>query len=357
MSVRDLLRSYRITVIALGISAIVHAAVVAGLPERFGKADEVVSDESYTATLEAEPAPSATAVPAPPSPKPAPRRVAKARPVFRPIPVPDEIAEVAPDELASQVDAPVIEDPAPQAAPVELAKPDVVAMAQPAVPVPALEPPRFPVEALPAKLSIEYQLTSSFVDGKAAYHWSRDGDSYTIKGEAQAEGFFTLFLEGRLEQEAKGTVTSEGLRPDSYTEHKPGNPVAEGIAFDWKSRKVTLDKGDSKPKTLDLTGNTVDWLSMIFQLAHAPPSGQYYDLHVFTQRKYYEFHLEILGEEVIDIPLGKVKALHVRHTEPQGGEVIDVWLGIDQHYLPVKLRFPVAKNRLTVEQAATKVSE
>jgi len=37
--------------------------------------------------------------------------------------------------------------------------------------------------------------------------------------------------------------------------------------------------------------------------------------------------------------------------------VIDVWLGVDQHYLPVKLKFPVAKNHLTVEQIATKVSE
>jgi hypothetical protein len=35
--------------------------------------------------------------------------------------------------------------------------------------------------------------------------------------------------------------------------------------------------------------------------------------------------------------------------------VVDVWLGLDHHYLPVKLRYPVAKNRLTVEQSATRV--
>jgi hypothetical protein len=33
-----------------------------------------------------------------------------------------------------------------------------------------------------------------------------------------------------------------------------------------------------------------------------------------------------------------------------------VWLGLDQHYLPVKLRYPVARNRLIVEQSATVVS-
>ena len=353
MRAPEILRRYRITGVALAISAAVHAAVMMGIPQRLGETDETPAVESYTATLEAEPAPTAAPAPAVPKPPP-PRRAARPHRVYPPVAIPEEIAQVEPDALASQVDVPVIEEPAPAPEP---AKPDVVAMAQPAVPPAALEPPRFPVDALPPRLSIEYQLTSAFVDGKAAYHWNRDGDNYTITGEAEAEGFFTLFLQGRLQQEAKGTVTSEGLRPESYTEHKPGNPIAEGIAFDWKARKVTLDKGDNKPRTLELNGNTVDWLSMIFQLAHAPPSGQYYDLHVFTQRKYYEFHLQLLGEEQIDIPLGQVKALHVRHTDPKDGEVIDVWLGVDQHYLPVKLKFPVAKNHLTVEQIATKVTE
>jgi len=242
-----------------------------------------------------------------------------------------------------------------QAPPAPEAKPDVVALAQPAAPVPALEAPRFPVEALPANLSIEYQLTYAFADGHAKYTWSRDGDNYSIEGEAQAEGFFTLFLEGRLRQEARGTVTPRGLRPDHFSEYKP-NTAPEGVQFDWDARKVTLDRGD-KQKTEDITPNTMDWLSMIFQMAHMPPRGDSYDLRVYTQRRYYEFHLIVVGPEEIEIPMGKVRTLHMRHVDPKDGEVVDVWLGIDQHYLPVKLRYPVARNRLMVEQSATKVSE
>jgi hypothetical protein len=55
------------------------------------------------------------------------------------------------------------------------------------------------------------------------------------------------------------------------------------------------------------------------------------------------------------IPLGQC-ALHLRHVDPEDHQVVDVWLGIDQHYLPVKLRYPVARNRLMVEQVATSVS-
>ena len=67
--------------------------------------------------------------------------------------------------------------------------------------------------------------------------------------------------------------------------------------------------------------------------------------------------LRELGTEEIEIPLGKVRTQHLRHVDPQDGSVIDVWLGIDQHYLPVKLRYPVARNRLTVEQVATSISQ
>jgi hypothetical protein len=34
-----------------------------------------------------------------------------------------------------------------------------------------------------------------------------------------------------------------------------------------------------------------------------------------------------------------------------------VWLGVDQHYLPVKLRYPVARGRLMVEQTATSIKD
>ena len=256
--------------------------------------------------------------------------------------------------LAPVPDIAPLDQPAEKARPPEEPKPDVLALAQPAVPIPALEPPKLPVEALPASVSINYQLTSSFADGHAVYRWRRDGDNYTITSEAEAIGFFTLFLEGRILQESRGTVTPAGLRPERFIEHLANNPP-EGLEFDWAAHKVTFDRNNEK-KTVELADNTVDWLSMIFQMAHTPPTGEAYALRVYTQRKLYKFDLKILGEEEVEIPLGKVKALHLRHVDPQDQTVVDVWLGVQQYYLPVKLRYPIAHNRLVVEQVATSVS-
>jgi hypothetical protein len=37
---------------------------------------------------------------------------------------------------------------------------------------------------------------------RAVYTWEREGDNYRIAGEAEAEGFFTLFLEARSARKA-----------------------------------------------------------------------------------------------------------------------------------------------------------
>jgi hypothetical protein len=285
------------------------------------------------------------AAPPAPSPEPAPE------------PGPEDSApETPPADVVAEATA-ISSPPQPEAA---QAKPDVVAIAAPEVlPVPELAPPppeSFPVEGLPASLQIDYALKSALADARAVYRWSREGDAYRITGEGQAEGFFALFLEGRMLQESRGTVTATGLRPQRFTEKKP-NVEDEGLEFDWPGHTVTFERGTTRNKA-PLTDNTVDWLSMIFQLAHVPPSAgaQTMQLRVFTQRRLYKFDLKVLGIEEINIPLGKVRALHLRHVDPEDMQVVDVWLGVDQHYLPVKMRYPVARNRLIVEQSATRVS-
>lgn len=335
-SATRLFSRYRLLALAVVVSAALHAAVMVGLPRRIDAIEEAKA-AVYEARLE-------TVMPAPaepPPPPPPPRRPPRPRaPAF----VGPDVLAALPIETAS--------DLAPELA----SAPEIVALAQPAVPVKELAPPPFPVNAMPPELSIEYHLTSAVADGRAVYSWEREGDSYRIRGEAEAEGFFTLFLEGRVLQESRGNVTASGLRPEMFSERRP-NASEEGLRFDWGSRQVTFErKGETRTSALE--DNTVDWLSMIFQLAHAPPPATgAMELQVFTQRRMYKFKLQSLGVEEIEIPLGRVRALHLRHHDPaRSNESVDVWLGIDQHNLPVKMRYPVARNRFMVEQVATRVS-
>ena len=356
----ELFSRYRLAALAILVSAGIHAAVLMGLPPRIAAIDDTTAAiysasidpmSAFVTSTEAAPA---TAQPAKVARRPRPKSSLPKSRIAPPTPAPESVA-VASAEAAPEPPPPPEVASAPEPLPAfEPEPPEKIALAQPAAPVKALEPEKFPVEALPPKLTIDYQLTSAFADGRASYHWDRDGDNYSIRGEAEAEGFFTLFLEGRIVQESRGTMTANGLRPESFRENKPGG-APEGLEFDWNGGQVTFDRHGEK-KTSPLAGNTVDWLSMIFQLAHLPPRAESMDLKVFTQRRMYQFKLNVLGVEEIEIPLGRVRALHLRHADDSRKETVDVWLGVDHHYLPVKLRFPAARNRIMVEQVATKVT-
>jgi Protein of unknown function (DUF3108) len=351
--------SYRFFAGAIAVSAALHAAVFVGMPAELQAVDRS-EPEVFSARLDAAaPAPPTVEPPTPPRP---PARKAKprtriARPHPAPAPVPQVLAAMAPSSEAPAVALPMPETPPPAPLPPPVAMAEPILPWFPAPPTPVQEPPIFPMEALPAHLSVAYELHSGPLGAEATYRWDRDGDGYRITGEGEAVGLFQLFLDGPIRQESVGTITAAGLRPERFLERKPGSD-AEGLEFDWPRHTVTLERGASR-KTAILADDTVDWLTMIFQLASVPPraGGAMLPLRVYTQRKLYDFQLKVLGIEEIEIPLGKVRALHLRHVDADDGRETDVWLGIDQHYLPVKMRYPVAKMRLMVEQSAARISE
>ena len=351
------LRPYRIVALAVAVSFALHAALFVAIPERVDLAASA-ADETFTARL--EPAKVASATPAPPSPRivRARTRPAPARPAPSLAPVPELLAATGPADgwAVPMPSASPLPPPAPAHEDLAMAEPIIPWVRPPPVPPP--EPEAFPLEGLPQDLTIDYDLNSAIAAAHASYHWVRDGDGYRITGQGELGGLAQLFVDGRMTQESVGIITSAGLRPERFVERRSGNPD-EGLEFDWVARQVTFDRGPANRKTVPLAEDTVDWLTMIFQLAHQPPRspGQTMTLRVYTQRRLYDFHLEVAGIEEIAIPLGAVRALHLHHIDPEGGPPVDVWLGIDEHYLPVKLRYPVAKKRLMVEQSAVRITE
>jgi hypothetical protein len=344
------LAAYRPAAVALAASAALHGVVLVGYRAGLaGEGEPDLAPIAYSATLEG--AAQATLDPArPPAAKP--RARAKPKNEIRPEETVAMLPSVEEAPAASLPEEPPGSEPPPPPEPAP-PQPEVVALARPSV-APAPEP-LFRADALPAKLRITYALTSPLVEGEAQYTWKRDGDRYEISGSAEASGFFTLFLEGRITQESTGIVTPEGLRPERFSERR-GDTPEEGLAFDWDARTVEFRRGSTNRKGV-LTDSTVDWLSMIFQLAHLPPAQDGTVIRVYTQRRMHEYRLVVVGQEELDLPFGRARTVHLRHEGTKPEEAVDVWLGVDQHYLPVKLRYPVARGRLMVEQTATSIKD
>jgi hypothetical protein len=343
-----------------GIGAVVLSVAIHGVAlstwRPFVEEGVSLDAPAYTARLE-------TAAGVVPTAEPAPTPRPRARPKPKTEPRPEETVAFLPDAVEAPA-APVAESTEggePQAVdppatvqesppPVQ---PDPVVLAKSADPQNSPASPALRAEALPEEILIRYTLTSAIADGVSEYTWKRDGDRYQISGSAWAEGFVTMFLEGRIEQSASGRITPQGLQPEQFSERR-GNTPEEGLVFDWGARTVEFRRGD-RVRSAPLNDDTVDWLSMIFQLAHRPPKGEAMDLRVFTQRRMYRYRLEIVGIEELELPFGRASTVHLRHAGEKPSDAVDVWLGVDQHYLPVKLRYPVARNRLVVEQTATAI--
>lgn len=310
-------------VIALAASLGIHAAALFGTDvEIFGGADEPVP---LRAELQ------------PPPPPPA----AEQKPVVKPRPKP---AKPAP--LASAKPSPTAETvaPAPETKPSEIAPnlPSTVATKE--------QEPAKPL--LPAKGRMRFVIyygTQGFQIGRAEHSWEFTEDGrYRLTGMTETSGLVALFKPLVFENESSGRLVAGGLQPETYRTRKNGKDANENADFDWLTAEVRLSRsGAVQP----VSPGSQDILSLNYQLAYLrkPEGGA--TVGVVTGKKYDRFALDSLGEEEIDIPAGHFRTLHLR---AMGDTVTEIWIALDRHRLPVKIRYTDKKGDI-FEQVATEI--
>ncbi|TXT28859.1 MAG: hypothetical protein FD131_2802 [Rhodocyclaceae bacterium] len=319
-------------VIALAASLGIHAAALFGTDvEIFGGADEPVP---LRAELQPPPPPSA----------------AEQKPVVKPRPKP---AKPAP--LASAKPSPTAETvaPAPETKPSEIA-PNLPSTLGPAVDsvVVATKEQEPAKPLLPAKGRMRFVIyygTQGFQIGRAEHSWEFTEDGrYRLTGMTETSGLVALFKPLVFENESSGRLVAGGLQPETYRTRKNGKDANENADFDWLTAEVRLSRsGAVQP----VSPGSQDILSLNYQLAYLrkPEGGA--TVGVVTGKKYDRFALDSLGEEEIDIPAGHFRTLHLR---AMGDTVTEIWIALDRHRLPVKIRYTDKKGDI-FEQVATEI--
>lgn len=319
-------------VIALAASLGIHAAALFGTDvEIFGGADEPVP---LRAELQPPPPPSA----------------AEQKPVVKPRPKP---AKQAP--LASAKPSPTAETvaPAPETKPSEIA-PNLLSTLGPAVDsvVVATKEQEPAKPLLPAKGRMRFVIyygTQGFQIGRAEHSWEFTEDGrYRLTGMTETSGLVALFKPLVFENESSGRLVAGGLQPETYRTRKNGKDANENADFDWSTAEVRLSRSGA---TQPVSPGAQDILSLNYQLAYLrhPEGGA--TVGVVTGKKYDRFALDSLGEEEIDIPAGHFRTLHLR---AMGDTVTEIWIALDRHRLPVKIRYTDKKGDI-FEQVATEI--
>ncbi|TSA40542.1 MAG: DUF3108 domain-containing protein, partial [Betaproteobacteria bacterium] len=62
----------------------------------------------------------------------------------------------------------------------------------------------------------------------------------------------------------------------------------------------------------------------------------------------------IVAEENLETPLGSLKTVHLSKLHDPGEEGTEIWLGMDYHYLPVKIR-QIDKHGDSAEQLISEI--
>jgi hypothetical protein len=191
---------------------------------------------------------------------------------------------------------------------------------------------------LPTQIDMLFDVLRNGKIGEANVHFRRSTDGhYRLTSERQATGFAAAFVKARDVEKSEGLVASTGLNPTNFTHQfgKDGNKLHQA-SFDWAAAKLTLQENTAS-SVVDLPAGTQDMLSFMYQFMFVPPLIEM-QIIVTNGRKVNQYPYRFEGEEEIQTGLGKVKTLHIAKSSNEGEGKLELWLGIDYHYLPMKIR-------------------
>lgn len=208
---------------------------------------------------------------------------------------------------------------------------------------------------LPAQGRVRFDLTRGdgrFVAAQAVHEWQHDGKRYELQSVTETVGLVALLRSARVVLRSRGNMTAQGLQPLDFQAEKRGKPDG-GARFDWTRMRLSLDGGPQRE--LNLLPQSQDLLSMFYQLSmqlpelqrwagkdYRPDAAREFVMPVTNGRKLERYRFELLGEAPLNLSrLGRRQTLHLRTHA--GDQLIDIWLDLHAHGLPVKIRYTEAK--------------
>ena len=257
---------------------------------------------------------------------------------------PEPVAEPGLDVAPAPAPAPVaVAEAAPQPAPVVVPEPTPVP--PPVVPPEPTPPARLP----PKKIELAYTVflgEQKFEVGPVNLSFTHDAGRYKLVIKGRGRGIAALLYPGTFTGESEGQITSEGLRPDKFTEER-GNPdKRRETIFDHEKKLLRIPDKDPIP----FEGAPHDALTWIVQFYFAAPKGDSVTFSVGTSRRMDVYTLVRSGEEKIDSPAGEVLAQIWKggrkpeaDGKPNGSATF--WLVPAWHFVPFKLKVVNAQGR------------
>jgi hypothetical protein len=252
---------------------------------------------------------------------------------------PDDVATALAEGAsgsATAADAPPVAGGNGGRAPAPAAANDDASAARAATPSSTLPATLVDKPLLPSEGALRYRLcrgTKGFEVGQITVHWQFGDGRYVLTSVTETTGLVALFRQISVNMRSEGRFTEIGLQPERFTAQRSGGTESEGAQFDWSAQRVKLTRHTDQ--FLPLSRGSQDLLSFPYQFAYLMPRSAPFDIGVVTGKKYASYHVQVLGEETLDLSGKQYPTLHLR---AQGDDLTDLWLARERFWLPVRIR-------------------
>lgn len=207
----------------------------------------------------------------------------------------------------------------------------------------------------PPRVQMDFAVTSGAMHlGEGRDVLEHDGKRYSVISESKTVGIAAILYKMDIRRESRGLITKDGLRPLHFAEDRTRKPK-RAADFDWEAKLIKLTDG-ANVETVALPDNTFDQTSFAYAFAFRPASDENLAVHLTDGRKLSDYKYQMIGKEKVKTPLGDLNTVHfqkVREGDDKRG--FEVWLAVDHHYLPVRIRF-IEKNGTVLDSNATAIS-
>jgi hypothetical protein len=196
---------------------------------------------------------------------------------------------------------------------------------------------------LPEAVAVEATYRLQFNDvlvGHAlfALKISSDG-AYSIDAFTTPAGQMRQDSVHEVLENSRGKIDSRGVRPERFDRSVmlDREVTLQRLAFDWEHRRLryTAGKEARVDALLPGTQDRLSYLLAAWRMVTADEAAM--EIQIASVEAVEQTRLEVIGEETIEIPLGRYETVAVRRSTPQPNQIRAIWFKTDLSPLPLRV--------------------
>ena len=172
--------------------------------------------------------------------------------------------------------------------------------------------------------------------------------AYYFTSILESTGLARLLRKLHAEESSTGTLTPDGLRPESYTYFRRSGKKEKrfALAFDWAAGRVSLTHSSAQHSGLE--AGTLDKLSLLLGVMHDLASGaQALSHRVADADGIKTYTLTREEAEPIDFEGQRLPVIKVSYARGNSGRRTTLWCAPALQYLPLRIEYRERDGELT----------